>query len=96
MPIKIPARGELCKHLDCFDLETYLASNKQHKRWRCPSCNKRAHTLFVDSYFSKILELMAAVKQSDPKANDKIQIDTKLNLIITDGRDERETSFPLV
>jgi len=41
MPIKTPVRGRDCKHLQCFDLLTYLHSNKTvtGSRWRCPVCN---------------------------------------------------------
>ena len=41
MPIQTPVRGRDCKHLQCFDLLTYLHSNKTvtGTRWRCPACN---------------------------------------------------------
>jgi hypothetical protein len=34
--IKVPARGELCTHLQCFDIDSYIATNHQHRRWKCP------------------------------------------------------------
>lgn len=33
LPINIPARGEICTHLQCFDLEKFIEMNAKHKRW---------------------------------------------------------------
>ncbi|CDW81262.1 miz zinc finger family protein [Stylonychia lemnae] len=95
-PIKYAARGELCRHLECFDLETYVNMNHQHKRWKCPSCNKRAHSLMIDSYFSQIVDLMNNLKQSDPYTKDKIQIDSNLNIIVQASDEQQDTYFKLV
>lgn len=40
-PIKIPVRGKECKHIQCFDLNYFLNSNKfvSGSRWKCPTCN---------------------------------------------------------
>jgi len=60
--IRTPARGKKCRHLQCFDLETYLISNQKmsviNKRWRCPVCDitvKPPGDLFIDTFFVKIL-----------------------------------------
>ena len=57
--MNVPVRGKLCKHLQCFDLGTYLQMNKNHPKFNCPVCSKSAvyEDLFVDSYFSKILKV---------------------------------------
>ena len=37
--INIPARGQECKHLQCFDLESYLRLNGDRGgMWKCPIC----------------------------------------------------------
>uniref|UniRef100_A0A8B9MRG3 Zinc finger MIZ-type containing 1 n=1 Tax=Accipiter nisus TaxID=211598 RepID=A0A8B9MRG3_9AVES len=37
--IQLPARGHDCKHVQCFDLESYLQLNCERGTWRCPVCN---------------------------------------------------------
>lgn len=39
--IRTPARGALCAHVRCFDLEAYLETSARtvfQRRWRCPLC----------------------------------------------------------
>lgn len=36
--ITLPARGNECKHIQCFDLESYLQMNCERGSWRCPVC----------------------------------------------------------
>lgn len=55
-----PARGQKCRHLECFDLNAYieLARTTTHPRWTCPRCNgpARPHQLQVDSWVMDVLE----------------------------------------
>lgn len=40
--MEVPARGQGCRHLRCFDLEAYLVASARavfHRRWRCPVCD---------------------------------------------------------
>lgn len=39
--IDLPARGRNCKHLQCFDLKTFLVFNRKarSKAWRCTVCH---------------------------------------------------------
>ena len=55
--IETPVRGRNCKHVQCFDLDTYLLMNKSSGTWKCPVCNKLAEldSLVVDGYMEKIL-----------------------------------------
>lgn len=55
--VRNPARGELCTHLDCFNLEYFLKSMEQNlvRRWICPLCRKRCLRLKVDKYFEEVL-----------------------------------------
>ena len=44
--LNIPARGSVCKHAQCFDLESYVSMNRKRStasaknRWKCPLCWK--------------------------------------------------------
>ncbi|XP_022250299.1 zinc finger MIZ domain-containing protein 1-like isoform X2 [Limulus polyphemus] len=55
--VTLPARGQDCKHIQCFDLESYLQMNCERGAWRCPVCNKTAYLegLEVDQYVWAIL-----------------------------------------
>nr|XP_037844174.1 zinc finger MIZ domain-containing protein 2 isoform X3 [Chlorocebus sabaeus] len=55
--IQLPARGHDCRHIQCFDLESYLQLNCERGTWRCPVCNKTAllEGLEVDQYMLGIL-----------------------------------------
>ena len=90
-PIRVPARGDLCTHLQCFDIDSYIATNHQHKRWKCPQCNRRAHTLIIDSYFQRVLDL---VRADDFKGLDRVTLDKNLTICV-----KQETStwmYPLI
>uniref|UniRef100_A0A672PIP6 Zinc finger MIZ-type containing 1 n=1 Tax=Sinocyclocheilus grahami TaxID=75366 RepID=A0A672PIP6_SINGR len=58
--IQLPARGHDCKHMQCFDLESYLELNCERGSWRCPVCNKAAllEGLEVDQYMWGILNAL--------------------------------------
>ncbi|KAH8009377.1 hypothetical protein HPB51_015700 [Rhipicephalus microplus] len=55
--MKVPSRGRLCKHLDCFDGSSYLQVNERRPTWTCPVCCKPASlsSLVVDQLFTDIL-----------------------------------------
>jgi hypothetical protein len=58
MKLKIPVKGFLWEHVECFDLENFIWINTNFKRFRCPICNKKAVDLYVDILnfkFNKIL-----------------------------------------
>ncbi|KAL8577628.1 hypothetical protein ACOMHN_020237 [Nucella lapillus] len=59
--ISLPARGHDCKHIQCFDLDSYLKLNCERGTWRCPVCNKTAllEGLEIDQYYWAILHHMA-------------------------------------
>lgn len=63
MPIKIPARSRECTHFNCFDLEHMIITNTktQPRRWRCPICKKKAHSLVIDPI------LLDIIRSSEPK-----------------------------
>jgi hypothetical protein len=57
MKLSVPARASSCKHIQCFDLKSYLQINQRVATWNCPICNHPAlyNDLMVDSYFKTIL-----------------------------------------
>ncbi len=50
--IKIPGRSVLCKHVQCFDISSYLFMNEKKPTWTCPVCDRFApyEDLFIDGY----------------------------------------------
>ncbi|KAG3224650.1 hypothetical protein PC129_g4718 [Phytophthora cactorum] len=57
--INLPARGIHCKHLQCFDLKTFMMFSKKarSKAWRCTVCYQfiKASDLRIDPYLKKLL-----------------------------------------
>lgn len=58
LPMTTPAKGMNCDHLDCFNLETWAATNEscKVKKWRCPFCGKKCYDVVIDSLWLQILE----------------------------------------
>lgn len=56
--IGLPARGHDCRHIQCFDLESYLKLNCEKGCWKCPVCNKPAllEGLEIDQYMWSVLQ----------------------------------------
>ncbi|KZZ91113.1 MIZ zinc finger protein [Moelleriella libera RCEF 2490] len=79
--IRTPVRGVLCKHVQCFDLETWLQTREKKKSlsqtepcladaWMCPLCDEDAAPphLRIDAYISSILDTLLS---SSPVQNVK-------------------------
>ncbi|XP_074647800.1 zinc finger MIZ domain-containing protein 1-like isoform X2 [Tubulanus polymorphus] len=86
--ISLPARGQDCKHIQCFDLESYLQLNCERGAWRCPVCNKTAllEGLEIDQYIWGILTNLSQTEFEevtiDPTASWKpVQIKTSSTTI---------------
>ncbi|CAN8305822.1 unnamed protein product [Cochlearia groenlandica] len=56
--IKLPVKGHVCKHLQCFDFWNYVNINMRRPSWRCPHCNQSVcyTDICVDQNMIKILE----------------------------------------
>lgn len=60
-PGSAPVRGELCRHLQCLDLDAFLVANYRMKafnsRWRCPLCNLelRPQDVCIDAFVQEVL-----------------------------------------
>ncbi|RHZ74882.1 hypothetical protein CDV55_105474 [Aspergillus turcosus] len=59
----VPARGIMCEHLECFDLETYIMTRASKtgkavlkENWKCPICgaDARPQNLIVDGFLSEV------------------------------------------
>ncbi|PRP86037.1 E3 SUMO-protein ligase PIAS4 isoform 1 [Planoprotostelium fungivorum] len=57
MRINIPTRGKKCKHIQCFDLNSFLQVNKKFPKFKCPVCSNVVpySDLIVDGLMKKIL-----------------------------------------
>ncbi|KAH7714451.1 hypothetical protein AAVH_18177 [Aphelenchoides avenae] len=55
--VQVPVRAVGCRHIQCFDLRSYLDLHRQLTFWRCPICEADAHcdSLCVDEYMSDVL-----------------------------------------
>jgi len=56
--IRKPCRATTCKHIQCFDAETFLQMNERKPTWVCPVCDQDAHfdLLNLDGYFQQVVE----------------------------------------
>ncbi|WOL00786.1 E4 SUMO-protein ligase PIAL2-like isoform X4 [Canna indica] len=59
--IRIPVKGHLCKHHQCFDYDNFMEMNSRKPSWRCPCCNTPTSCidLRMDQKMVKILEEVA-------------------------------------
>jgi hypothetical protein len=58
-PIRVPVRGDLCRHRDCLDLHTYLRHNLSGAgQWACTRCRVRLlpQDLYLDSMQLALLQ----------------------------------------
>ncbi|XP_053690285.1 zinc finger MIZ domain-containing protein 1 isoform X2 [Sabethes cyaneus] len=79
--IALPARGHDCKHIQCFDVEAYLALNCERGNWRCPVCNKPALTegLEIDQYMWAILNTLNSSNTPNGMETEEVVIDSQAN-----------------
>eukprot|EP00250_Pteridium_aquilinum_P010414 c19369_g1_i2 orf=248-3073(+) len=56
--ITSPVKGDLCKHHQCFDYNTFMEINSRRPSWRCPYCNRNVSfpDLRLDLQMLKILK----------------------------------------
>lgn len=69
--ITLPARGKICTHRECFDLDTFLSTRRSRPsqdpsgptnpdEWKCPICGRdaRPQSLLVDSFLKGVRDEM--------------------------------------
>lgn len=72
--IKVPVRGESCRHYECFDLDLFLLTRQgspcKPEQFRCPICNgdARPDQLIVDTWFEKVLQSIRELKRTDARS----------------------------
>uniref|UniRef100_A0A1A9VKS5 SP-RING-type domain-containing protein n=1 Tax=Glossina austeni TaxID=7395 RepID=A0A1A9VKS5_GLOAU len=92
--MQTPARGVACKHLQCFDLATYLRTNYKDEMWRCPECDEYApiERLEIDEFYGFLLTTLKTSNVKEviidssvnwwPVFDDKMDNNNKGNIII--------------
>lgn len=55
--LRIPARGTVCTHAQCFDLPSYISFQRSDVRFLCPVCQQRVlfEDLVIDPFFARVL-----------------------------------------
>jgi len=55
--MNLPGRATTCKHVQCFDLESYLMMNEKKPVWNCPVCDQNApyDNLIIDTLNQEII-----------------------------------------
>jgi hypothetical protein len=55
--LRLPGRSNRCRHVQCFDIESYLMMNEKKPTWNCPVCDQYVpyDTLIIDGLFLDIL-----------------------------------------
>lgn len=93
-----PARGSICRHLECFDLKMFLATRASKSGngpmewdWRCPICREdaRPQTLVIDGYLDNVRAHLALNNQLDDAKKIYIKADGSWEL-----RVEQDTQTP--
>lgn len=78
----LPGRSSKCKHVQCFDIESYLMMNEKKPTWNCPVCDQHVpyENLIIDSLYQEILSKATDVEEVQFTADgqwSKIQADKK-------------------
>ncbi len=55
--MQLPGRSFKCKHVQCFEIESYLMMNEKKPTWNCPVCDQNApyDDLIIDGLNQEIL-----------------------------------------
>ncbi|KAG0615326.1 hypothetical protein M758_5G032100 [Ceratodon purpureus] len=53
-----PVKASTCRHLQCFDYDSFLEINEKRPSWRCPCCNRliSCPDLRIDRQMEKVLK----------------------------------------
>ncbi len=56
--IQTPAKGNKCRHIQCFDLDTYIEYVSKHNQSTCPLCDKDIPfgELHIDAWMLDVLK----------------------------------------
>eukprot|EP00752_Nemacystus_decipiens_P011782 g10454.t1 len=90
VPITCPGRGRNCKHLQCFDLNTFLNFNKDcaGAAWKCGVCNFpiKPADLVVDTYLDEVVRSLEQRGLTDEAEEVEIHQDGHWEPILEDQK----------
>ncbi|CAN0481879.1 unnamed protein product, partial [Ectocarpus sp. 12 AP-2014] len=90
VPITCPGRGRYCKHLQCFDLNTFLSFNKDcaGAAWKCGVCNLpiKPEDLVVDTYLDEVVRSLEEQGLTDDAEEVEIHQDGHWDPILEDQK----------
>ena len=78
--MKLPARGEKCEHLQCFEAENYFWLNLKCKKWLCPICHQSTYNVYVDAFMMEVLKKVNYIYPLDLKTD---QLKSKKEVVET-------------
>jgi hypothetical protein len=86
-----PARGVRCKHIQCFNLDSYIKLQRRSKanRWKCPICKEFAFNLYVDKFMEQICKDACEL---DDAYQVKIYNDSSYQILLLDDVPSNELS----
>jgi len=97
--INLPGRASTCKHVQCFDLESYLMMNEKKPTWNCPVCDQNApfDNLLIDSLNQEILaacprDIEEVVFAQDGSWTKVVPVDTKKSATQSDERSKAKSN----
>ena len=83
--IKVPVYGKRCRHIQSFDLETFIRMNGRMKLWNCPHCIEKVFDLEVDTYFEALLSAIQNFSTNIPEIavdqNGNFKINNEFNVV---------------
>ncbi|CAD8089976.1 unnamed protein product [Paramecium sonneborni] len=94
--IKLPGKGSICNHIQCFDLEIFVQQNQIENKWICPICQQKCFKLIIDQFQKSIIEkiIQKQLKITEIEFNREGQITEELfdnlNEKITNIEDEMQ------
>ncbi|KAI6656502.1 Zinc finger MIZ domain-containing protein 1 [Oopsacas minuta] len=95
--IEIPIRGVMCRHIQCFDLVSFLHMNHERETWKCPICGELAvavdaNFVEVDGFISKIIQETQKMRTDSSEELTEILIDDKGNWSFTNSIKQEKPS----
>ena len=100
---QVPVRGADCKHLECFDLQNWLATRPGKSKgdidlsiadcWKCPICGRdaRPNQLYVDDF---LVEVRASLLLAGKGGTKRIQVTADGNWTAVPEPDETDDEDP--
>eukprot|EP00190_Bangiopsis_sp_CCMP1999_P005221 CAMPEP_0198734268 /NCGR_PEP_ID=MMETSP1475-20131203/51479_1 /TAXON_ID= ORGANISM="Unidentified sp., Strain CCMP1999" /NCGR_SAMPLE_ID=MMETSP1475 /ASSEMBLY_ACC=CAM_ASM_001111 /LENGTH=752 /DNA_ID=CAMNT_0044497703 /DNA_START=509 /DNA_END=2763 /DNA_ORIENTATION=- len=74
--IEIPAKGNNCAHIQCFDLRSYLDYSRRSLKFECPVCNQanaQPSSLVISSFFKEALRTFPGLADIEVTADGEMR-----------------------